>query len=55
MKQSELRNIIKEEISKALDQKWQVTFYDDYTETPVIQKKKLKNGLMDWNMIIKIL
>ena len=37
MKKSELRQINKEEISKVLNQKWQVTFYDDYTETPVKQ------------------
>lgn len=48
MKKSELRQIIKEEINKVLNQKWQIIFYDDYTDTPVKQLFDSKQEAEKW-------
>lgn len=48
MKKSELKQIIKEELNKVLNQKWQVIFYDDYTETPVKQLFDSKQEAEKW-------
>lgn len=48
MKKSELRQIIKEEIDKVLNQKWQIILYDDYTETPVKQLFDSKQEAEKW-------
>jgi hypothetical protein len=48
MKKSELRQIIKEEIDKVLNQKWQIIFYDDYTDTPVKQLFDSKQEAERW-------
>jgi len=48
MKKSELRQIIKEELNKVLNQKWQIRFYEDYTETPVKQLFDSKQEAEKW-------
>ena len=49
MKKSELKQIIKEEIDKILNEnKYQVVFYDDYTETPVKQLFDSKEEAEKW-------
>jgi hypothetical protein len=49
MKHSELKQIIKEEIHKVLNEnKYQVVFYDDYIETPVKQLFKTEEEAENW-------
>jgi len=49
MKQSELRKIIREELDKTLNQKYQVIFYDvNHEETPVKQLFNSKEEAEKW-------